>query len=267
MNDRVKVDIDGGIATVTLNRPDKRNAVDLAMFEALVATGDSLRDMRSLRAVVLCGAGKHFCAGIDVSVFGGDGIGAVGAGLMEPRQGSPANVFQAAAWVWQQIPVPVVAALQGVVFGAGLQIALGADIRYAAHDVQMSIMEVKWGLIPDMAISCTARRVLRPDRLKELAFTGRILGSDEARDAGLVTSIMEKPFEAASMLTREIAGRSPDAIRAMKRLLGDCWQTDVPASLRREADLQRDIMRGANQAEAVRANIENRAPDFRDPES
>ena len=267
MNDRVKLDIDGGIATVTLNRPEKRNAVDLAMFEDLVATGDALRDMRALRAVVLCGAGKHFCAGIDVSVFGGDGIGAVAAGMMEPRNGSPANAFQAAAWVWQEIPVPVVAALQGVVFGAGLQIALGADIRYATHDVQMSIMEIKWGLIPDMAISCTARRLLPPDRLKELAFTGRVLGGDEALQAGLVTSVMEKPLEAATMLAREIAGRSPDAIRAMKRLLGDCWQTDVPASLRREADLQRAVMSGANQAEAVRANVEKRAADFHDPES
>ena len=232
MSDRVRVDIDKNVATVTLNRGDKHNAIDMAMFDALTEAGDSLKDSPSVRAIVLRGAGENFCAGIDVSVFAAEGIGAVGARLMGPRERSPANIFQSAAWVWQEVPVPVIAALQGVVFGAGLQVALGADIRYAAPGVQMSIMEIKWGLIPDMAISSTARHLLPADKFKELAFTGRIITGKEAQEAGLVTSMTDTPLEAANELACEIAGRSPDA----------------------------------NQAEAVLANMEKRAPDFRDPE-
>lgn len=267
MSDRVRIDIENHVATVMLNRADKHNAVDTAMFEALAAAGDSIRSDSSVRAVVLHGAGKNFCSGIDVSVFGGDGIGAVGDNLMDPREHSPANIFQSAAWVWQEVQVPVIAALQGVVFGAGLQIALGADIRYAAPDVRMSIMEIKWGIIPDMAISCTARHLLRGDKLKELAFTGRILNGSDALEAGLVTSLDEDPLQAAQSLAGEIAGRSPDAIRAIKKLVDECWQTDAAASMRWEADLQTSVMGGANQMEAVTANLEKRAPDFRDPKS
>jgi enoyl-CoA hydratase/carnithine racemase len=266
MSDRVRVDIENNVATVTLNRADKHNAVDMAMFEALTEAGDSLKDTPSVRAIVLHGAGRNFCAGIDVSVFGGEGIGAVGARLMDPRERSPANIFQSAAWVWREVPVPVIAALQGTVFGAGLQIALGADIRYAAPDVQMSIMEIKWGLIPDMAISSTARQLLRADKFRELAFTGRIVGGSEAQEVGLVTSLTDEPLETAHAAAREIAGRSPDAIRAIKRLLNDAWQADAPASLRREAELQLAVMSGKNQAEAVLANMEKRAAEFRDPE-
>ena len=267
MSDRVRVDIENHVATVTLNRADKNNAIDMEMFEALIDAGDSLKDAPSVRAIVLHGAGNNFCAGIDVSVFSDEGIGAVGAGLMNPRHGSPANIFQSAAWVWQEVPVPVVAALQGVVFGAGLQVALGADIRFAAPNVQMSIMEIKWGLIPDMAICSTARHLLRADRFRELAFTGRIVNGNEALETGLVTSLTDKPLVAANALAREIAGRSPDAIRAMKKLLHDTWQAATPASMRREAELQLAVMGGANQAEAVLANMEKRAPDFSDPES
>jgi enoyl-CoA hydratase/carnithine racemase len=266
MSERVSVDIDKSVATVTLNRAEKHNAVDMAMFDALVEAGDAIKVEPSVRAVVLHGAGKNFCAGIDVSVFAAEGIGAVGAGLMNPRDRSPANIFQSAAWVWQEVPVPVIAALQGIVFGAGLQIALGADIRYAAPDVQMSIMEIKWGLIPDMAISSTARHILPGDKFRELAFTGRIVSGSEAQETGLVTSLSDDPLGAARSLAMEIAGRSPDAIRAIKRLLNDSWNAEAPLSLRREAELQLAVMSGPNQAEAVAANIEKRVPDFRDPE-
>jgi enoyl-CoA hydratase/carnithine racemase len=265
MSDRVSVDIDNNVATVMLNRAGKHNAIDMAMFEALVEAGDALKIEPSVRAVVLHGAGKNFCAGIDVSVFAAEGIGAVGARLMEPRERSPANIFQSAAWVWQEVPVPVIAALQGTVFGAGLQVALGADIRYASSDVQMSIMEIKWGLIPDMAISSTARHILPVDKFMELAFTGRIVSGGDAQETGLVTSLTDDPLAAAKSLAREIAGRSPDAIRAIKRLLNDSWNADAPASLRREAELQLAVMGGTNQAEAVAANMEKRAPDFSDP--
>ncbi len=266
MSERVKIDIENHVATVMLNRAGKHNAIDMAMFEALIEAGDSLKDAPSVRAVVLHGAGENFCAGIDVSVFSGEGIGAAGDGLMNPRERSPANIFQSAAWVWQEVPVPVIAALQGVVLGAGLQVALGADIRYAVPDVQMSIMEIKWGLIPDMAISSTARHILPGDKFRELAFTGRIVSGSDAQEMGLVTSLSDDPLAAAESLAREIAGRSPDAIRAIKRLLNDSWNADAPASLRREAELQLAVMGGTNQAEAVAANMQKRVPDFRDPE-
>ncbi len=266
MSERVSVDIENSVATVMLNRANKQNAIDMAMFEALAEAGDSLKDAPSVRAVVLYGAGENFCAGIDVSVFAGEGIGAVGEQLMEPRERSPANIFQSAAWVWQEVPVPVIAALQGVVFGGGLQIALGADIRYASPDTRLSIMEIKWGIIPDMAISSTARHILPGDKFKELAFTGRIVSGGEAAELGLVTALADDPLAAAQSLAREIAGRSPDAIRAIKKLLNDSWQADAAVFLRREAELQLAVMGGANQLEAVAANIEKRAPEFMDPE-
>lgn len=265
MSDRVRIDIEDYVATVMLDRADKHNAIDMAMFEALAEAGDSLKNDSSVRAVVLYGAGKNFCAGIDVSVFGGEGIGLVGDKLLDPRGPSPANIFQSAAWVWQEVPVPVIAALQGAVYGAGLQIALGADIRYASPDVRMSIMEIKWGLIPDMAISCTARHIVPGDKFKELAFTGRIVDGSDGKEAGMITSLTDNPLASAKSLAREIAGRSPDAIRAIKALVNDSWQADVAPSLRREAHLQLAVMGGANQMEAVAANLQNRAPDFADP--
>ncbi|MFT5500516.1 MAG: enoyl-CoA hydratase/carnithine racemase, partial [Woeseiaceae bacterium] len=170
---------------MTLNRAEKRNAVDLEMFEALLQTGESLKRDTGVRAVVLHGSGEHFCAGIDISVFQGSGISAVGANKMAARDNSPANFFQSAAYIWREIPVPVIAALKGCVFGAGLQIAMGADIRYAASDVQMSIMEVKWGIIPDMAITTTLRHVVPTDKVRQLAYTGRIVAAAEAEAVGL----------------------------------------------------------------------------------
>jgi enoyl-CoA hydratase/carnithine racemase len=266
MTERVRIDIDNAVAYVMLNRPDKHNAVDMAMFEALAEAGRTLRKDASVRAVVLHGSGSNFCAGIDVSVFAGPGIGAIGQTRMDAGEDTPANLFQSAAWVWQELPVPVIAALQGVVFGAGLQIALGADLRYATPDARLSIMEIKWGIIPDMAITATALHLLPIDKLKELAFTGRILNGREAADAGLVTAVSDDPLAAATALAREIASRSPDAIRAIKRLINETWRHAAAASLRREAELQLAVMGGRNQQEAVAANLAKRAPNFADPE-
>lgn len=266
MNERVRVDIENNVASVMLNRPDKHNAIDLPMFEALAEAGNALRDDASVRAVVLHGTGKNFCAGIDTSVFAGAGISTVPEKLMNCGERTPANLFQSAAWVWQEVPVPVIAALQGVVFGAGLQIALGADIRYATPDAKFSIMEVKWGIIPDMAISCTARHLLPVDKLKELAFTGRTIRGSEAAAAGLVTGLSENPLDAAQSLAHEIAAHSPDAIRAIKRLVNESWQADTQASFKLEAELQSAVMAGSNQREAVAARLQDRIAKFGDPE-
>ena len=165
MTDRVRVDISERIAHVTLNRPDKFNAVDTGMFDGLIAAGQSLGGNPDVRAVVLSGEGEHFCAGIDLGIFqAGDSI--LGPDHMSPMEGSDANYFQRAAMVWREMPVPVIAALHGICYGAGLQIALGADVRVAAPDTRLSVMEVKWGIVPDMGITVTARGLVRPDRLK-----------------------------------------------------------------------------------------------------
>ena len=183
MTDRVDIGIDGHVATVMLNRADKYNALDFEMFAALGEAADTIAGSESIRAVVLHGAGENFCAGIDVSVFAESGM-AIDAAAMAPLPGGIANRFQQASYAWRELEMPVICAIHGVAFGAGLQIALGADLRYASPDAQLSIMEVKWGLIPDLAISTTARGLVSADRLKELAFSGRVIGADEALQFG-----------------------------------------------------------------------------------
>jgi enoyl-CoA hydratase/carnithine racemase len=263
MQDRVKVSIAQGVADVRLNRPDKMNALDGAMFEALVETGRGLRAERGLRAVVLSGEGRAFCAGLDVASFMGGG----GArSLLERNAESPANFAQRAAWIWNELPVPVIAAVHGVAFGGGLQIALATDIRFVAPDARLSVMEIKWGLIPDMSASQTLRRLVRLDVAKELTFTGRVLSGEEAAALGLATHVSDTPREAALELAREIASKSPSAIRAGKQLLDATGVLDVEAGLRLEERLQKTLLGTSNQIEAVRANVEKREPRFSDPE-
>jgi len=267
MTDRVTIEIESHVAEVTLNRPEKHNAIDLAMFEAVIDAGESLANDASIRAVVLHGAGDNFCAGIDLSVFQGDGLDGLDKQAFQPRNGSPANFFQSAAYVWRALPVPVIAAIQGVAFGGGLQIAAGADIRYATPDAQLSIMEIKWGIIPDMAITATLCDVMPADRIKELAYSGRIIDGSKAEKVGLITAVQEDPLDAARGLAAEIAGKSPDAVRAIKTLINDSWHASVEESLRREAELQINVLKTSNQTEAVMANLEKRSPEFMDPSS
>ena len=266
MNDTVKTEINAHVAVVTLNRAGKKNAINLEMFEALAATGDEIASDSSIRAVVLRGAGGVFCAGIDTAVFQDGGLAEISSGAMAPRGSSPANMFQSAAYVWREIPVPVIAAIEGVAFGGGFQIAMGADIRYATAGARFSIMEIKWGIIPDMAITTTLRHVMSVDRIKELAWTGRVLDAAEALDAGVVSAIKDDPYSAALELAGDIAAKSPDAIRAIKRLLNEAWQNTEADSLRLEAELQMSVIGTPNQAEAVLANLQRRTPDFADPE-
>lgn len=268
MSERVKVEIEDHVAEVSLNRPQKYNALDREMFRAIVEAGESLASRSDLRAVVLRGEGGNFSAGIDTSTFTqpqGDGP-AFSAEAMRPRGDTPANLFQSVAWVWKSLPVPVIAALQGVVFGGGLQIALGADIRYAAPDARLSIMEIKWGLIPDMGLTHALRGIMPVDRLKELTFSGRIVDGRQAAELGLVTAVKSDPVESARGLAAEIANRSPDAIRASKRLIEEVFVGDGSAGLALEAELQSGLMLQPNQIEAVMANMEKRTPRFQDPE-
>jgi len=263
MSERIKIEIDAHVADVTLNRADKLNALDLKMFAALAEAADSIASDKSVRAVVLHGAGGNFCAGIDLSVLSESDFD-FGKALDTPVEPSPANFFQRAAYAWRELSVPVICALEGVVFGGGLQVALGADIRYASPDAKLSIMESKWGLIPDMAISTTLRGLVAADHIKELAWTARVLDSAEAKSLGLVTAVVDDPLGASRKLATECAARSPNAIRGIKALINKAWQMPEADSLALEAQLQRGIIGGENQLEAVSANLHKRRPDFRD---
>lgn len=263
MSERVLVSIDGHVADVMLNRADKLNALDLPMFEALVAAADRIAGERSVRAVVLHGDGENFCAGIDLSVFSDPAMDFADA-LNTPLDPSPANIFQRVAYAWRELPIPVICALQGVAFGGGLQVALGADVRYAAPDARLSIMEAKWGIIPDMGISTTLRHLVGPDLVKELAWTARILESEEAQRLGIVTAIKTDPLQASRDLAAACASRSPEAVRGIKKLVNEAWELPEKHALALEASLQGGIIGGENQREAVRANLDRRAPEFKD---
>jgi len=263
MSEPVHISITDHIAQVTLNRPDKANAVNLAMFDALGAAGRELAENRAIRAVVLTGAGENFCAGIDVSLLSSEDP-AIDAQALSPVDSSPANRFQLAAYTWRELPVPVICAIRGVAFGAGFQIAMGADLRYARPDSSLSIMEVKWGLIPDMAITTTLRDLLPLDRAKEMAWSGRVVGGQEASHLGLVTALHDDPQAAAMETAHAICVKSPDAIRSVKRLLNTAWHLSDPEALALEAELHVAVLGKKNQLEAVMANMQKRSPEFDD---
>ncbi|MCH8277933.1 MAG: crotonase/enoyl-CoA hydratase family protein [Proteobacteria bacterium] len=263
MTDRIIVSVDAHVAEVMLNRAEKHNALDMRMFAALGEAADQVAADANIRAVVLCGAGANFCAGIDLDVLS-DTDTDFGAALRSPIAPSAANVFQRAAYAWRELPIPVICALEGVTFGGGLQIALGADIRYAAPNTTLSIMESKWGLIPDMAISTTLRHLVAPDKVKELAWSARVLSADEARAVGLVTAVVDDPLGAARAMAKDCAAKSPEAMRGIKALVNQAWQMSDADALALEARLQSGIIGSANQVEAVRANLEKRNPEFDD---
>ena len=263
MSERIEIRIDGHVAEVMLNRPDKFNALDIDTFRALDEAGRSLTGNRSVRVVVLHGAGENFCAGIDLGVLQGGGED-VARTLLAPVDGSFANLAQRAGYAWRELPMPVICAVQGITYGGGFQIAMGADLRYASATAQFSIMESKWGLIPDMAISTTLRDILPPDRVKELAWTARIFDAKEALRMGVVTAVEDDPLATARHVAATIASRSPDAVRSIKRLVNESWSRSEEASLALEMKLQAAILGSANQAEAVRANLEKREPEFSD---
>jgi len=268
MSDRVTISVQDGVADVRLNRPEKMNAIDADMFNAVCQAGIDVAADPSIRAVVLSGEGRAFCAGLDFGSFRGmAGDKADRDGPLAPRPklaDSPANPAQLAGWVWQEVPVPVIAAVHGVAFGGGLQIALGADIRLVAPDARLSVMEVKWGLIPDMSGTQTLRNLVGLDVAKLLTFTGRIVPGSEAKALGLATEISENPLEDALGLAREIASKSPHAIRAGKHLLNATRDLPLAEGFKLEESLQRGLLGSENQVEAVKANLEKRAPKFRD---
>ena len=277
VGDRIRLRIDDhGVADVRLWRADKMNALDAAMFHALIETGERLAAMGSVRAVVLSGEGRAFCAGLDTSRFGQMASGGAGGGSgpvagtvgkdITFRTHGLANAAQQAAMVWTQVPVPVIAAVHGVAFGGGLQVALGADMRYVTPDAKLCVMEIKWGLVPDMGGALLMRTLMRGDVIRDLTYTGRIIDGTEAASVGLATRVCADPYATASAVAREMADRNPHALRAAKRLLTVADQGDAAAVLLAESVEQARLIGSANQREAVRANLEKRAPVFTDPD-
>ena len=275
-NDRVTVTISDGIADVRLDRADKRNALDPAMFDAIAKAGHDLVTNREIHAVVLSGNGNSFCAGLDFGSFqsmadsgkngdssNGNTSSSQNAGAMQP--GAITHLAQQICWVWQEVPVPVVAALQGHALGGGMQLALGADIRVAHGETQFAMREVHWGLIPDMTGTLMLSRLVRDDVAKDLVFSARIISGVEAHALGVVTRLSDTPFETAMQIAREIADRSPDAVRGAKALINRLSNAGAAEHFAEERSIIYSLIGKPNQVEAVMSNFEKRPAKFRPP--
>jgi len=264
--DRVTILIEDGIADVRMNRADKRNALDNAMFTSLAAAGEYLKTLSELRAVVLSGDGASFCAGLDFGSFqamaqGSSGQGgSVNAGAMS--DGRITHLAQQVCWVWQEVPVPVIAAVHGHALGGGMQITLGADIRIVHPDTQLSVREVHWGLIPDMTGTLMLSRLVRPDIVKDLVFSARVFSGAEGFELGVVTRLSKTPQADAMDLAQEIAGRSPDAVRGAKKLINLMANDGAAQQFAAEREVIGKLIGGANQVEAVMSHFEKRPPKF-----
>ncbi len=254
-----------GVAEAVLNRPDKLNAITPDLMKAIAETQEELAAMPGLRAVVLRGEGRAFCSGLDKSGFArmaDTGAGSLGMNIMDRTHG-PANLAQNACWGWRRLGVPVIAAVQGFCLGGGFQIALGADIRIAAPGTRFSVMETKWGLVPDMGGMAIMRHLCRGDIVRRLTYTAEIFETDAAFDYGFVTEIAEDPVARAKELALEIAGKSPAAIRAAKELLNLAEEeAGAEAAMLAESRLQKGLIGQPEQIEAVKAGVEGRAPKF-----
>ncbi|WP_374408156.1 crotonase/enoyl-CoA hydratase family protein [Pelagerythrobacter sp.] len=262
-NDRVSIDLGSdGVAQVRLTRPDKMNALDPEMFARLVEAGQALHEMKGLRVVVLSGDGRAFCAGLDLSNFAKPPD--PDAPQLTDRTHGNANLFQQVAVQWRKLPVPVIAAVHGICFGGGLQIASGADIRVIAPDTRLAIMEMKWGLVPDMGGYALWRGLVRDDVLRELVYTNREFTGEEAKEYGLATHVDADPLARATAIAGEIADRSPHAIRGAKRLAAAMIDRTTDEILVEESIEQHKVMRTANQIEAVMAGMEKRRAKFAD---
>ena len=266
MNDRVSITVENYIADVRLTRADKMNALDPAMFEGIIAAGEELASMKGVRAVVLSGEGRSFCAGLDMASMALGGASAnsgVGDGLTTRTHGN-ANTFQQVAMQWRKLPMPVIAAVHGVCFGGGLQIASGADIRVVAPDARMAVMEMKWGLIPDMGGYALWRGTVRDDVLRELTYTNREFSGAEALGLGFATYVDENPHARAMLIAAEIVNRNTDAMREAKALFNEYADLDEDAILMAESERQARVIRTPNQIEAVMAGMQKRAANFVD---
>lgn len=262
-NERVTISMTDGVADVRLIRTDKMNALDPHMFAGIAAAIDYLGTLPGLRVVVISGEGRAFCAGLDMESMAGGGSDPTRH--LTTRSHGLANLPQHVCWGWRELAVPVIAAAHGVALGGGFQLLSGADIRFVHPDTKMAIMELKWGLVPDMAGMPLWRGIVRDDVLRELSYTARIFTGEEGKAYGFVTHVTADPLADAMALAREIAGKNPDAIRGMKRLANAAQYESAEALLMAESVEQEAVIRTPNQREAVMANFEKRAPVFADP--
>lgn len=257
----IRLTLEDELALVTLNRPDKHNALTLDMLRDLVAVARRLRKNSQVRAVILEGTGASFCAGLDFKSTSKNPVGVLQAFVSKPRQLT--NRFQQAAWCWRELPVPVIAAIHGHCYGGGLQIALGADFRYATADARLSVMEIKWGLIPDMSGTLMLRELLPIDIAKRLAMTGEVLSGEQAEALNLVTEVCADPVAAARQLAETLMSKSPDALASAKEVLQRNWLAEDKEALKNERHLQARLMAGRNQRIALKAGLSGEAPKFR----
>ena len=261
----VTYDNQDGIVEIRFNRPSKHNSLTLEMFEAIGDTCDRLAADATARVAIVAGNGPSFCAGLDLSVMRALDDANEAQRLLATRPGQPGYLAQWVAFGWKAAPVPVIGVLTGVAFGGGFQIAAGCDLRYAAPDARLSIMESRYGLIPDMSITQTLPELVGRDVALELTLTAREFDAAEAHELGLVTRVCDDPMAQAQTLAAAIAARSPDAVRAIKRLYNAAWRDDAASGLALEQSIQLELIGGANQREAVTAAMEKRAPRFADP--
>jgi enoyl-CoA hydratase/carnithine racemase len=276
MSDRVTITIEDHVADVRFNRPDKINALDGEQFAAIVDAGEELKGNLDVRAVVVSGNGRGFCAGLDFSSFqamagggadalkGGDGESGRPQRGIGDLEGRITHLGQQAAYVWQELHCQVIAAVHGVALVGGAQIALGADMRIVAPDAQISILEIRWGLIPDMTGTAMLPLLVGLDRAKELTFTGRMVTGTEAAQIGLATRVSDTPLEDALALAREIASKSPTAVRGAKKLLNASPYRGVAEQFADERSTIGSLIGQPNQVEAVMAYFEKRDPKFTD---
>ncbi|KAA5826056.1 crotonase/enoyl-CoA hydratase family protein [Saccharopolyspora hirsuta] len=260
MPDRVSVEIDGPLAHVTMTREDRLNGLDLAMLRGLIDAAAQVRADRSVRAVVLSGAGRSFSAGLDFASVG-EKQGQMMLNFLRPPWRST-NLYQEACWAWRRLPVPVLAVIRGHCFGGALQLALGADFRFAAPDAQFSVMEAKWGLVPDMSGTATLRELLPMDVAKRLAMTAEVFDGAKAGELGLVTEVDDDPHAAALKLAEQLATRSPDAVAATKRLFQRAWHVSPWQAFRLESAYQLRLLLGANHKIARKANGAKKAAEY-----
>ncbi|MFZ9628980.1 MAG: crotonase/enoyl-CoA hydratase family protein [Ilumatobacteraceae bacterium] len=266
--DRVHIEVTDGVADVRMTRADKRNALDSDMFLGLAEAGDWLATANGVRVAVLHGDGTSFCAGLDFGT-----MAALAGGSERPAEGNPGemrdgritHLGQQVCWVWQEVPVPVIAAVHGHALGGGIQLALGADIRIVHPDTQLSVREVHWGLVPDMTGTFLLAQLVGVDVAKELVFTARVFDGREAHVLGLATRLSERPLDDAMTLAREIAGRSPDAVRGAKRLLNGLFNAGAAEQFAAERREIGALIGRPNQVEAVMSNFEKRPAAFIDP--
>lgn len=271
IHDRIELTIENHVAHAVLSRADKMNALDLEMLEAIPIVGRRIRAEPSIRAVVLSGDGGNFCAGLDKANF--TAIMENKSILLDPenpqlvladRTHGLSNALQHVVWLWRRLSVPVFVAIDGVALGGGLQIALGGDCRYATANSQFSILEMKWGLIPDMGSTQIMRHMIRDDVIRELTYTAKTFGAEQAKEWGFITDIVDDPVAHAMSIAHEVANRNPDAIRAAKRVIEAANYQSVAEGLLMESREQDKLIGHSNQIEAVMSQFQKRKPNYQD---